>query len=731
MNQSDITPSFSVSYTKAGMTPQGLYDKCMALASNLWWSWHPEVINMFRSLDPIRWRHLGHNPIALLQEFTPERLEHRIAELVLHTRIDQSYRRMKEYLNSRPPWAKKNVGVLGSQPVAYFSLEFGVHESVPIYSGGLGVLSGDHIKSASGLGVPLVAIGLFYDQGYFKQHLDLNGWQQEEYLDTMVEYLPLEPALDQNGNKITISVDTRTGRIYAKVRLMKVGRVNLYLLDTDLEENSPEDRELTSRLYGGNTRTRIRQELVSGVGGVKALKALGITPGVYHLNEGHNAFVTLEVIRERMQEDGKTFEDALRETAQQTVFTTHTPVPAGHDRFDNELMEEHLGPLRDQLGIPHEQLMGLGRVEPYKTDETFCMTVLGLKLSRYANAVSSLHGDVSRRMWANLWPHNTEEEIPIGHITNGVHVPSWMSWQMKTLFERHLGQNWTQESIDPNEWLDVHNIDPGELWETHNALKTMLITFARRRVSRQCRRRGEPDELIEQTRNLLDPQVLTIGFARRFATYKRATMLLGNLDRLDRICNNPEKPVQFIFSGKAHPADNPGKEYIRQIANLRHDPRFANRFVFIEDYDINVARHMVQGVDVWLNNPRRPHEASGTSGMKAVLNGALNLSILDGWWAEAYDGTNGFAIGKGTTHVDDNVTDVRDTESLFDVLENQVVPLYYKVDEHGLPVDWIRRVMFSFSTLAWRFSAHRMVADYVLNAYLPAAGGVSCKMPKH
>ncbi|MDR1492415.1 MAG: alpha-glucan family phosphorylase [Planctomycetaceae bacterium] len=712
-----------------GMTPQGLYEKCLALANNLWWSWHPEVINTFRTLDPIRWRHLGHNPIALLQEFTPERLEHRINELVLHTRIDQSYRRMIEYLNTRPDWAKKNIGVLGSQPVAYFSLEFGVHESVPIYSGGLGVLSGDHIKSASGLGVPLVAIGLFYDQGYFKQHLDTSGWQQEEYLDTTVEFLPLTPALDKDGNKIMISVETRTGTIYAKVRLLRVGRVNLYLLDTDLEENSPEDRELTSRLYGGNNRTRIRQELVSGVGGVRVLKALGITPGVYHLNEGHNAFATLEVIRGKMQENGLPFEEALRETARRTVFTTHTPVPAGHDRFDNDLMEEHLGPLRDQLGISHDQLMSLGRVEPYNPNETFCMTVLGLKLSRYANAVSSLHGHVSRRMWAGLWPHSAEEEIPIGHITNGVHVQSWMSWQMKTLFERYLGMNWSQESIDPSEWLGVHQMDPGELWETHNALKTMLIAFVRRRVSRQCRRRGESDEVIEQTRNLLDPQILTIGFARRFATYKRATMLLTDIDRLDRICNNPDKPVQFVFSGKSHPADNPGKEYIRQVANLRHDPRFANRIVFIEDYDINVARHMVQGVDVWLNNPRRPLEASGTSGMKAVLNGALNLSILDGWWAEAYDGTNGFAIGKGSHHVDDRITDQRDGESLFEALEKEVVPLYYEVDEHGLPTGWIRRMKYSFSTLAWRFSAHRMVADYVLNAYLPAAGGVSCQMP--
>jgi len=719
------------SSTKPGrlsvITPQGLYDKCMALANNLWWSWHPEVINLFRSLEPIRWRQLGHNPIALLKEYTPERLEMRAAELVLYTRIDQAYRRMNEYLATRTPWAKRNVGVLGSQPVAYFSLEFGVHESVPIYSGGLGVLSGDHIKSASGLGVPLVAIGLFYNQGYFKQHLNDNGWQQEEYLDTLVEHLPLEPALDPNGNKITVSIQTRSGTINAKVRQMNVGRVRLYLLDTDLEENLPEDRELTSRLYGGNNRTRIRQEIVSGIGGVRALKALGITPGVYHLNEGHNAFATLEAVRQRMQDDGQSFHEAAAEIAQRTVFTTHTPVPAGHDRFDSDLTEEHLGPLRDELGIDHNHLMSLGRVDTGNFHETFCMTVLGLKMSRYANAVASLHGVVSRKMWKPLWPNLPEEKMPIGHITNGVHIPSWMAWQVNTLLERHL-PNWTAESFDPTDWEGIHRIDPGELWETHSALKNLLVAFVRRRVNRQCRRRSESDEIIDRARTVLDPQILTIGFGRRFATYKRATLVLNDLDRMARLCNDPDRPVQFIFSGKAHPADNPGKEFIQTIANLRNDPRFAERFIFIEDYDINVCRHMVQGVDVWLNNPRRPLEASGTSGMKAVLNGALNLSVLDGWWAEAYDGTNGFAIGKGTSHSDDRISDKRDAESLFDVLEHEVIPLYYHIDEYGLPVGWIKRMMNSISTLAWRFSAHRMVADYTTQAYLPAAGGVSCMM---
>ena len=710
------------------LTADTLYDKCVALARNLWWSWHPEVINLFRDLDPIRWRQLDHSPIALLAEFTPERFERRAAELVLFSRINHAYRRLKEYIAETPLWAKTHAGVLGSKPVAYFSLEFGVHESLPIYSGGLGVLSGDHVKSASGLGVPLVAIGLFYDQGYFKQQLDADGWQQEEYLHTKVENLPMEPALQPDGKPITVEIQTRPGRLLAKVWLMRVGRVRLYVLDCDVEGNSPEDRELTSRLYGGDTRTRIRQELVSGVGGVRALKALGISPGVYHLNEGHSAFATLEAIRERMQDDGKSFDDALRHVAQHTVFTTHTPVPAGHDRFDGGLIEEHLGPLRDQLKISSEQLMGLGRVEPQNHHEPFCMTVLGLKLSRRANAVSNLHGHVTRRMWAHLWPWRVEEEIPIGHITNGVHVPSWLAWQMKQLYDRHFSADWFNRMGEPEVWQGIHSVDPGELWETHHALKNLLLAFVRRRVSRQCRRRGENDEAVEAARNMLDPNLLTIGFARRFATYKRADLILTDPDRLDRMMNDPERPFQIIFAGKAHPADEPGKRLIKKIANLRHDSRFASRIAFVEDYDINVCRHLIQGVDVWLNNPRRPLEASGTSGQKAVLNGALNLSVLDGWWAEAYDGNNGFAIGKGTSHVDESITDARDAESLYEVLQRQVIPLYYDRDVDGLPRAWVKRMMNSISSLAWRFSAHRMVADYVHHAYLQAAGGLSCDM---
>jgi len=500
------------------------------------------------------------------------------------------------------------------------------------------------------------------------------------------------------------------------------------LLDCDVDGNSPEDRELTSRLYGGDERTRIRQELVLGVGGVKVLRALGVTPGVYHLNEGHSAFAPLEVIRQRMADNGLTFQDALREVSQNTVFTTHTPVPAGHDRFHGGLIEEHLGPLRDGLGISYEQLMGLGRVEPQNEHEPFCMTVVGLKLSRRANAVSALHGHVTRRMWAHLYPWRVEEEIPIGHITNGVHIPSWLAQQMSSLYDRHFPLNWLRRMGEAEVWQMIHAVDPGELWETHTALKTQLLAFVRRRVGRQTRRRSESEEAVQFAHNVLDPNALTIGFGRRFATYKRAALILSHTDRIYDLLTNPERPVQLIFAGKAHPKDEPGKQLIQRVANLRHDPKFRNKIVFVEDYDINVCRHMIQGVDVWLNNPRRPLEASGTSGQKAVLNGALNLSILDGWWAEAYDGSNGFAIGNGESHVSDEVTDRRDAESLLDVLTNRVIPVYFERDVDGLPRQWVKMMMNSISTLAWRFSAHRMVMDYTRACYVPSAGGLSCDM---
>ena len=711
-----------------GFTARSLHERCRALANNLWWSWHHDVIAIFRDLDPENWRRLDHNPIALLEQFTPERLEARAAEMVLHARINHAYRRLQQYLNEKTLWRRTHTGVLGSRPVAYFSLEFGVHESLPIYSGGLGVLSGDHIKSASGLGVPLVAVGLFYSQGYFKQYLDETGWQQEDYLDTRVRDLPMEPARGPDGRPVTVAIETREGRLLAKVWLVHVGRIRLYLLDCNVAGNSAEDRDLTDRLYGGDQRTRIRQELVAGVGGVRALEVLGIGPGVYHINEGHCTFAVLEAARLRMEKYGEDFEAAFRRITRKTVFTTHTPVEAGHDRFDPGLIEEHLGPLRDELGIGADHLLSLGRVDPGDGGEPFCMTVFGLKSSYRTNAVSALHGMVSRRMWSKLWPARSAGAVPIGHITNGVHVDSWLAGQMQQLYDRHFPTNWGASLGEPEVWHSIHDVDPGELWETHNALKSTLVAFVRRRVERQCRRRGDDARKLRIGCRVLDPNILTIGFARRFATYKRANLILSDLDRLAKLVNDPRRPIQLVFAGKAHPADEPGKELIREVHRLCSDPRFAGRIAFVENYDIRVCRHLVQGVDVWLNTPRRPFEASGTSGQKAVLNGVLNLSILDGWWAEAYDGSNGFAIGDGEHHVDDSVTDRLDGESLYTVLETEVIPRYYDRDPDGLPRAWTETMMNSISSLAWRFSAHRMVADYVRSAYLPAAGGVSCEI---
>ena len=703
-------------------------ERLWSLARNLWWSWDQDSPALFLDLNPARWKSLNHNPIALLSEMALPAIESRAGELVLHSRINYAYRRQREYLLSEHTWGATHAGVLRARPVGYFSAEFGIHESLPIYSGGLGVLAGDHIKSASDLDIPLVGVGLFYGQGYFRQRLDNRGWQQEEYLDTDTSRLPMEPAIGTSGEPVTVEIETRSGGIKAKVWRVKVGRCDLLLLDSNVEGNAPEDRELTSRLYGGDSRVRIRQELLLGVGGIRALKAMNITPGVLHLNEGHSGFAVLEAIRTRMQVEGRTFEDTVPRVAREVVFTTHTPVPAGHDRFHIDLIEEHLGPLRDAIGLSLDRLMGLGREDPGNHHEDFCMTVLGLRLSRRANAVSALHGEVSRQMWTGLYPGRSEDEVPIGHITNGVHTPTWLAPQMSRLYDRHLGPDWQQRSGEASTWERINSVDDGELWETHLSLKSRLLEFVRQRAMEQAEVRGESRERILSLGRVLSPDALTIGFARRFATYKRANLILSDIERLASMVNDPKRPVQFVFAGKAHPRDEPGKQVLQQIAQMMRDRQFGEKFVFVEDYDISVGRHLVQGVDVWLNNPRRPLEASGTSGQKVVLNGGLNLSVLDGWWAEAYDGLNGFAIGVGKTHSNLDIHDSRDGDDLYRTLREEVIPLYYQRDRDGLPRDWIKRMKRTIRTLGWRFSANRMVMDYTLKCYVPAAGGNSSDM---
>jgi len=704
-----------------------LAGKLRELARNLWWTWQPNVINLFRELDPVLWRTTDHNPIEFLNKIPAEQLERRASEMALVSRIDYAFRRLRDYLKDTDSWGAMYAASLRPRPVAYFSAEFGLHESLPIYSGGLGVLAGDHLKSASDLGIPLVGVGLLYDQGYFRQSLNGEGWQQETYLQANRDLLPVEEAKGPDGKPVMISIDTNAGVLHAKVWRVEVGRTTLLLMDSNVPQNNDYDRALTARLYGGDARVRIRQEVLLGIGGVRALHALGIHPSVIHLNEGHSAFGGLEMIRWTMADQGVPFGEAVRDVAGMTCFTTHTPVAAGHDRFPAGLVEEHLGKIREQMHLSYEDFMGLGRVYPADPNEPFCMTVLALKLSRRANGVSALHGQVSRRMWHPLFPNKAEEEVPIGHITNGVHVQTWLAPQMHQLFDKTFGIDWPTRMREPATWRAIDEVDDGELWETHQVLKARLIDFVRRRLAAQAERRGG-GAAARQSREVLDLEVLTIGFARRFATYKRANLVLSDAEALAEMVGSATRPVQFVFAGKAHPEDQLGKALIQNIVKLTKDTRFAHRIVFVEDYDMNVARHLVQGVDVWLNNPRRPQEASGTSGEKALLNGALNFSILDGWWAEAYDGSNGFAIGTGHTHSSPPIQDERDHAALAATLREQVIPLYYDRDATGLPRHWIARQKAAIRGLGWRFNADRMVMDYVQNGYLPAALGQSCQM---
>ncbi len=708
-----------------------LYEQLLEIGHNLWWSWQPDIGAIFRDLDIELWREVNHNPVAFLRRLGPERLAERAQHAAIESRVIYAYHRLAEYLRQQG-WGATHAGPLKVRPVGYFSAEFGLHESLPIYSGGLGVLAGDHLKSASDLGLPVVGVGLFYDQGYFRQHVDADGMQQETYGRAELDMLPIEQALDAQGRQVSVQVETNDGTLHASVLKVRVGRSSLILLDPSVEQNVPADQRLTEqldRLYGGGQRARIRQELLLGVGGLRALRALGIDPGVLHLNEGHSAFATLEATRQAMKEEGMNFEEALHSVAQRTVFTTHTPVEAGHDRFPPELVEQHLGPLRSELGIDARTLLGLGRIRPDDPHEPFCMTVLALKSSQRANGVSAIHGGVSRRMWHSLFPTRDEYEVPIGHITNGVHVGTWLAPQMRRLYERHLGRDWIDRIRRREVWRGIMGVDDGELWETHRHLKGAMLEFVRRRVIRQARRRGESEQSIQRRAGLLNPDALTIGFARRFALYKRAWLLLDDEAFLERLLCDPQRPVQVFYAGKAHPQDERGKELIQRIFRLSRDPRFEGRIFLVEDYDINVGRHLVQGVDLWLNNPRRPLEACGTSGQKVVLNGGLNCSTLDGWWAEAYDGDNGFAIGLGRIHKDTALQDAREAEELKHTLEHEVVPMFYQRDAHGLPAKWISRIKNALVSLAWRYNADRMVVDYTQQAYLPAGGATTSALP--
>lgn len=711
---------------------QTAYRKLERISRNLWWTWHPQVLEILRELDNELWREVNHNPVVFLKQMGRKRLKEKVRDLGLGDRIDEAVRALEEYCTAKDAWAVRQASTLRVWPVAYFSAEFGLHESIPTYAGGLGLLAGDHLKSCSDLGVPIVGVGLLYAQGYFHQHLDADGLQHETYRPTETEKLPLDPVMTADGKgRLTIDVPVEDRNVKVQIWMATVGRVRLYLLDSNVPENNEADRRLAGRLYASDHETRARQEIILGVGGVRTLAAIQQLPGALHLNEGHCAFALLEMIRLAMVWEGVSFDDARDHVGRRSVFTTHTPVPAGHDQFDPDLIARHLRRLREGLGLTRHEFLGLGRVSPEDDHEPFCMTVAALRICHRANGVSALHGRVSRKMWRPLWGRRHEQEVPIGHITNGVHVPSWLSPRMFRLYERYLDKGWHLNLSEPSTWDGMGNVPDQELWDVHLQVKKRLIDFVRRRTVLQRQRHGAGTKAVAEARKLLDPNALTIGFARRFAGYKRADLIFTDPERLHKIIRDKDRPVQLIFAGKAHPANEVGKKRIQKIFNFTRDPRFKGRLAFIEDYDIGVGRHLVQGVDVWLNNPVRPLEASGTSGQKVLLNGGLNLSILDGWWSEAYDGHNGFAIGYGGSHPDVEEQTRRDAINLYEVLEREVIPLFFEHDENGLPRRWIERIRWAIISLGSRFNADRMVLDYFRDCYLPAAGAAPAELRRY
>ena len=699
------------------------------LAYNLRWAWKHDTIHLFRRIDGDLWETSGHNPVRMLGQIDQARLEALAEDEAFLAHLDRAAAELESYLGNESTWFRRTYPEAGAPLIAYFSAEFGLTESLSIFAGGLGILAGDHLKSSSDLGVPLVGVGLLYQQGYFRQQLNAAGWQEEIYEDNDFHTLPLELERRPDGSPLTVSVDLPGRAVHAQVWRVNVGRIRLYLLDTNFDANpDPADRDITDQLYGGDIEMRIKQEILLGIGGYRALRAAGLQPTVYHMNEGHSAFLALEHVRWLMREMGLNFYEARELAVAGCVFTTHTPVPAGHDYFSPELMHTYFSDYARSLGIPWSEFLRLGHSKPAHVHEDFCMTALALTLSFASNGVSKLHGEVSRRMWRSLWPGVPEHEIPIGHVTNGVHFQSWISHDMDELYDRYLSPRWRDTPADQKLWEKVESIPLDELWGTHERRRERLVAFARRRLQEQLRRRGAPETEVEAAAEVLDARALTIGFARRFATYKRATLFLRDKERLARLLNDPERPVQIIFAGKAHPRDEEGKRLIHEIAALIRRPEFRRRMVFIEDYDMTIARYLVQGADVWLNTPLRPNEACGTSGMKAAANGVLNLSTLDGWWDEAWQEARrngsfiGWAIGRGQVLDDRELQDQVEAEALYELLERDVVPAFYDRRADGLPQRWVERMQSAIASLCHAYNSHRMVRQYTEQFYLPAHG---------
>ncbi len=711
------------------------------LSRNLWWTWSQDAQEIFHELSPRCWQNLYHNAVAILHEVSDYELRIRLLNPDFFLRVCEVLARFEAYMGETNTWAKKHAPELVKNPVAYFSAEFGFHETLPIAAGGLGVLAGDHTKSASDLGIGFHGVSLFYREGYFQQHINQDNWQTEFYTQLNPKNLPTEPVLSPSGDPLVCSLEIAMSLVYFKAWKVSVGRVQVYLLDCNLPENEQRFRDLTLRVYGGDSTTRIMQELLLGVGGTRLLRALGLQPSVFHMNEGHAAFLVLELIREKLA-SGQSFSEAAAATKSQCIFTTHTPVEAGHDRFSPDLLDYALCKIRSQLHLSLDELMALGRSQPNNAAEPFCMTVLALKSSRAANGVSELHGEISRHMWKDLFPGRSIDEIPIGHITNGIHVAGWMKGPLRRFWRKRLtstisapksgtkeiatrfgniSPDWHWEAaLDQQEFWsrleDPQFISDEEIWSLRYQLRRELIEFSRRRLLLQGHHLTHGDFIAFD--HLLNPDALTIGFARRFATYKRAPLVFQQFENIVRLAKDAKQPVQFIFAGKAHPRDDDGKRFIQQIIHLSKYSELKGHLVFIENYDVHVARQMVSGCDVWLNNPRRPLEASGTSGQKTSCHGCLNLSILDGWWREGYDGTNGFAIGSDSHPDNVEEQDRQDSENLYRVLTEEVIPSFYDRDIHGIPRKWIQRIRRAMSTLVARFSTGRMVKDYVNNYYI-------------
>ena len=687
------------------------------LSYNYWWGWNADAFNIFRHIAPELWTGTGHNPVKFLSRVSQERLKELESDEGFLYHLNRVMASLHAYLE-RKTWFQGRWS--GDEPfrIAYFSAEYGINEGLPIYSGGLGVLAGDHLKSASDLGIPLVGVGLAYRLGYFRQYLNQDGWQQERFIENDFHNMPFILMRDDKNNPLLVEVDFPERRVMVQIWKVQIGRVPLYLLDTNLPKNNPNDRNITAQLYGGDHEMRIQQEILLGVGGVRALNKLGLLPAVTHMNEGHSAFLALERIHQRMQKEQLDFSEARELVAASNLFTTHTPVPAGIDKFSPELMEKYFHPYYEKFGISAEEFLALGRVNSHDSQETFSMAILALRLSSNANGVARLHGQVSRRMFQDLWPQLPEEEIPISHITNGVHVNSWISMEMSELFDRYLGPRWVEEPGDLKIWERIAEIPSAELWRTHERRRERMVGYVRRRLRSQLKGRGCPVEEVEMANQVLDPEALTIGFARRFATYKRALLLFRDSERLTRLLTDKNRPVQIIFAGKAHPHDEPGKQLIQEIFRIARRSELRRHIVFLEDYDLNCAHYLVQGVDVWLNTPRRPMEASGTSGMKAIFNGGLNCSILDGWWDEGYNGENGWAIGRGEEYTDHEYQDQVESAALYQLMENEIVPLFYDRGADDIPEKWIRRMKKSMTSLGPVFNTNRMVSEYTERFYI-------------